>query len=164
MIGQRSGLVVLARLRLEYASPGGPPEVHAYLVPAEKLGEPVVLTAPCGHVLEPGKGEQVAVFVGVPCVPCMLYTLGNDAADERPALATEPERPVGDIADSRRYAVGLRGDHMRHLVADNAIRSTLDGRDVVHTACGHLGRGPLESAPEHWPICPECCEAAGVVA
>jgi hypothetical protein len=171
VIGLRSGLVILARLRPEFAPPGHPPEVHAYPVAADTLGESAVLTAPCGHILKPGKGERAAMFVGTPCIPCLLFTMGHDngvadaawASPELPA-PVEPEPRLDAATDSGRYAVGLRGDQVRHLVADDAIRSMLDDRDVVHTVCGHLGWGPLETAPDRWPICPDCAKVSGVVA
>lgn len=156
MTAPRSRPLVLARLKPEYAPNAAPSEVHAYPVSADDTQ--TVLTARCGHVLEAGKGERVAMFAGAPCSVCLLFAMGAEGpvADRGGELPTELEYPFGQVGASGRYAVGLRGDRCRHLVADNAIRSTLDGSGVVHTICGHLGWGPLESAPEQWPLCPDC--------
>lgn len=148
--------VVLARLREEFASAGRPREVHAYSVPDG--GEAGVLTAPCGHRLEPGRGERVEVFDGVPCSPCLLLSL-----DAGGSASGGPESPAGagETVPSGRRAVGLRGDQVQHFVGDGAVRGSLDGRSVVLTVCGHLGWGPLATAPEHWPVCTECSDVAG---
>ena len=149
--------MVLARLREEFAAPGRPPEVHAYTVPAG--GDAGVLTAPCGHRLEPGRGERVEVFDGVPCSPCLLLSLDAGTSASRSA---EFPAAAGETVEFGRCAVGLRGDQVQHFVGDGAVRGSLDGRSVVLTLCGHLGWGPLETAPEHWPVCAECSGIAGI--
>lgn len=148
--------VVLARLREEFASAGRPREVHAYSVPAG--GDVGVLIAPCGHRLEPGRGERVEVFDGVPCSPCLLLSLDAGGSASRGA---EFPAGTGETVPSGRRAVGLRGDQVQHFVGDGAVRGSLDGRSIVLTLCGHLGRGPLETAPEHWAVCAECSGVAG---
>ena len=152
----RRDFVVLARLREEFASPGRPREVHAYWVPDG--GEAGVLTAPCGHRLEPGRGERVEMFDGVPCSPCLLLSL--DAGGSASRIEVSPAG-TGEIVPSGRCAVGLRGDQVQHFVGGGAVRGSLDGRSVVLTLCGHLGWGPLATAPEHWAVCAECSGVAG---
>lgn len=148
--------VVVARLRQEFASPGHPREVHAYSVPAG--GDVGTLIAPCGNRLEPGRGERVEMFDGVPCSPCLL--LSTDAGGS-PSRGAECAADAGETVPSGRCAVGLRGDQVQHFVGDGAVRGSLDGRSVVLTLCGHLGWGPLATAPEHWPVCAECSGVAG---
>lgn len=162
MIDSTHELVVLARLRPEYAPPGEPPAVHAYRLHPTMPADITGLTAPCGHVLQPGHGERVEQFEGAPCVRCLLFAIGAEDtaidADER-----EPTTfAVAEASDTGRYAVGLRGDQVRHLVANNAIRGELDSRSVVLSLCGHLGWGPLETAPTHWLLCGECARIAGI--
>lgn len=165
MTAPRSGLVLLARLRPEYASPSRPPQVHAYPLPVG--GRAVRLVAPCGNVLEPDRAERVASFRGMPCVPCLLSLPGWDERGTEPVNESwssgEAELPyvVGDFGD---HAVDLRGDRVRHLVAADAVRGELDGRDVVHTMCGHLGWGPCRTVPRDWPLCAECAQVAGPAA
>ena len=151
----RRDFVVLARLREEFASPGRPREVHAYSVPAG--GEVAVLIAACGYRLEPGRGERVEVFDGVPCSPCLLLSIDAGSSASRSA---EFPADAEETVPSGCRAVGLRGDQVQHFVGDGAVRGSLDGRSVVLTLCGHLGWGPLESAPEHWPACAECAGIA----
>ena len=62
---------------------------------------------------------------------------------------------------SRASFVALAGERQTHLVGPRAPRSTLDGRGVVHTLCGHLGWGPHVSPQPGWSICEECSDAAG---
>lgn len=152
----RQDFVVLARLREEFASPGHPREVHAYSI---SPGDAGVLTAPCGNRLEPGRGERVEVFDGVPCSPCLLLSLDVGGSASR-----VEDFPVGagETVPAGHRAVGLRGDQVQHFVDDGAVRGSLDGRSVVLTLCGHLGWGPLETAPEHWPVCAECSGIAGI--
>jgi hypothetical protein len=154
----RRDYVVLARLREEFASPGCPREVHAYSVPGG--GEVAVLTAPCGNRLKPGRGERVEMFDGVPCSPCLLLSL--DAGGSASMIEESPAG-TGKTVPSGRFAVGLRGDQVQHIVDDVAVRGSLDGRSVVLTLCGNLGWGPLATAPGHWPVCAECAGIAGAV-
>lgn len=153
--------MLLARLRPDFAPPSRPPEVHAYPLPADDNA--VTLIAPCGNVLEPARSERVTAFRGAPCVPCVLSLPG---LGERGISPSDPELPTGDpeppdlLDDFGSCAVDLRGDRIRHLVPADAVRGRLEGGDVVHTTCGHLGRGPVGTAPRDWPICAECTRAA----
>lgn len=150
--------VILAR-RLAATARGAQPAVHAYRVPDDPASMPV-WQAVCGNELAPHNAEQVPRFTGAPCSACLLATIANQPSPERawhvgtyPAL--QPASPTG------RWAMALWGERETHLVAPDAPRAQLDGRDVVHTLCGHLGWGPLDTAPADWPLCPECKHAQG---
>lgn len=151
--------VILARHR---ATPGcgAPPAVHAYRVPDDDPVSVSMWKAVCGDELAPHEAEEVPRFTGAPCSVCLLATIGDQPSHERardvgtyPAL--QPVSPTG------RWAVALWGEQAVHLVAAEAPRAQLDGRDVVHALCGHLGWGPLDKPPADYPICRECDHAQG---
>lgn len=154
--------VILARHR--GARPGGrPPAVHAYRVPDDPFSVPVWRAA-CGHELEPAEAEEVPQFTGAPCSTCLMFAIADDhrghrvEAGERSAFGTYPA--LQPVTPGGRHAVALWGERQSHLVAPDARRSRLDGRDVVMAMCGHLAWGPLASAPPGWPLCEECGELA----
>lgn len=154
--------VLLARRR------GGddltPSAVHAYRVPDELTSVPV-WQAVCGAELKADEVEVVAQYTGAPCSICLLAALHEDTAnaatsrDQRERISTQPA--MQPISPRGTYAVALAGERQTHLVGPRAPRSTLDGRGVVHTLCGHLGWGPHIAPQPGWPICPECSDAAG---
>lgn len=142
MIGQRSGPVILARLRAEYAPPGHPPEVHAYRVPD---GEDV-WRAPCGARIKPDAAEVVQAFTGVPCTRCaMIAALSSDAPP---------------VSRAELHALSWRQREV-HRVAPDAARTRIDGRPLVIGQCGGLGWGPRTIVPGEWPMCAECEQIAG---
>ena len=148
---------ILARHRSAAAGHGNPPPVHAYRVPDDPTSVPV-WRAVCGDELKPDEAEEVPRFTGAPCSVCMMFAIGHDGpdldADARARVRTYPVlRPVSPTG---RYAVALWGERESHFVAADAARGRLDGRDVVHALCGHLGWGPLDSPPSGWPVCREC--------
>lgn len=150
--------VILAR-RHAATVRGSPHPVHAYRVPDDPTSVPV-WRAVCGDELAPHDAEQVPQFTGAPCSVCLLVTIGDQPSHEDirrvgtyPAL--QPVSPTG------RWAVALLGERATHLVAPNAPRAQLDGHDVVHVLCGHLGWGPFDAAPRGWPLCPECQHVQG---
>lgn len=147
--------VILAR-RLSATAGEAPPAVHAYGVPDAPPPMPV-WRAVCGDELDPQDAEQVPPFTGAPCSVCLLATIGIHSPNETgrnvgtyPAL--QPVCPTG------RWAVALWGERTSHLVAPDAPRAQLEGRDVVHALCGHLGWGPFDTVPNDYPLCPECAQ------
>lgn len=90
-------------------------------------------------------------------IPRTRRTAPDPVSECRPVTL----RPCGAvIVKHARYAVGLRGPRQVHLVADDAIQGQLDDRTVVHTLCGRLGWGPLDTAPHGWPVHPACASLA----
>ncbi len=159
--------VILARRRGAARAAGEFAAVHAYRVPDDPSSVEV-WQAVCGVELKPGEAEEVPRFTGAPCSICLLAALGEDPAGSPSTSTTEEQRSrVGTypamqpIAPSGCWAVALWGDREAHLVGPNAPRAQLDGRDIVHSLCGHLGWGPLASPPPGWPVCGECSDAAG---
>lgn len=154
--------VILARRRT--GGDGQPPPVHAYRVPHDPASVDVWRSV-CGVELKPAEAEVLPRFVGAPCSVCLLAAFGQDAAntpttrEQRSRLGTRPA--IQPVSPSGRWAVAVGGEREAHLVGSNAPRSQLDGREVVHVLCGHLGWGPLESPPPGWPVCAECSDAAG---
>lgn len=138
-------------------------EVHAYTL-RDEPAEWVV--APCGAAVDRPHAEacEVTDFDGVPCTPCLLAFLATLAHTPGPAERSTPGERF-PTEPSGQYAVGLRGERERHLVGIDALCSELDGRSVVHTVCARLAWGPLDRAPESWPLCAECghVAAAGTV-
>ena len=154
--------VLLARRR--GADDPTPSTVHAYRVPADPTSVPVWRSV-CGVELKPDEADVVPRYTGAPCSICLLSALHEEAAnapttrDQRERISTQPV--MQPISPRGTYAVALAGERQTHLVGPRAPRSTLDGRDVVHTLCGHLGWGPHIAPQPGWPICPECSDAAG---
>ena len=138
--------------------------VHAYRVPDDAASMPV-WQAVCGTKLEADQAEIVPQYTGVPCSICLISALSDDAATvsttghQRERIGTQPA--MQPVSPRGIYAVALAGQRHTHLVGPRAPRSTLDGRDVVHTMCGHLGWGPHLCPQPDWPICTECSDAAG---
>lgn len=154
--------VILARRRAGDAEP--PSSVHAYRVPDDPASAPV-WQAVCGAELKAADAEIVPQYTGAPCSICLLSALGEDAMkapttrDQRSRIGTRPA--MHPISARGSYAVALAGERETHLVGPDAPRSMLDGCDVVHTLCGHLGWGPHLSPQPGWPICAECSDATG---
>lgn len=119
----------------------------------------------CGTELAADEAEIVAQYTGTPCSICLLSALHEDTTnatttrDQRERIGTQPA--TQPVSPRGTYAVALAGERQTHLVGPRAPRSTLDGRDVVHTLCGHLGWGPHIAPQPGWPICAECSDAAG---
>lgn len=156
--------VILARRRESARAPGKFAEVHAYRVPDDPTSVPAWQSV-CGVELKSDEAELVPQYTGAPCSICLLAALSEDGTnastsrDQRARIGTRPA--MQPVSPRGSYAVALAGERETHLVGPHAPRSTLDGRDVVHTLCGHLGWGPHVSPQPGWPICPECSDAAG---
>lgn len=153
--------VILARRRADDQPPSF---VHAYRVPDDPTLEPVWQAA-CGAELKADEAEIVPQYTGAPCSICLISALSADTAnasttgEQRERIGTQPA--MQPVSPRGIYAVALAGERHTHLVGPRAPRSTLDGRDVVHTLCGHLGWGPHLSPQPGWPICTECADATG---
>ncbi len=159
--------VILAR-RCETARASGEfPTVHAYQVSDDPASVDVWRSV-CGVELKPAEAEEVPRFTGAPCSICLLSAIDEDAARSTTSTSSREQRfhlgtypAMQPVAPSGPWAVALWGEREVHLVEPNAPRSQLDGRDVVHVLCGHLGWGPLASPPLGWPVCAECADAVG---
>ncbi len=155
--------VLLARRRTGDAQTS---PVHAYRVPDDPSSIPV-WQAVCGAELKAVEAEVVPQYTGSPCSICLLSALSEDAMnapttwEQRARIGTQPA--MQPVSPRGSYAVALAGERQTHLVGPQAPQSTLDGRDVVHTLCGHLGWGPHIAPQPGWPICVECSDAAGNV-
>ena len=155
--------VLLARRRA--GDDAAPSAVHAYRVPDDEPTSLPVWQAACGTKLQADEAEIVARYTGAPCSICLLAALAEDEAatptsrDQCERIGAQPA--MQPVSPRGIYAVALAGERKTHLVGPRAPRSTLDGRDVVHTLCGHLGWGPHRCPQPGWPICAERSDAAG---
>lgn len=151
--------VILARRRHAATARGAPPPVHAYRVPEEPTSVPR-WRAICGDELAPHEAEQVPRFTGAPCSICLLATINDQDPRDR-ARGTSTYPALQPISPTGGWAVALWGERTSHLVGRGAPRAQLDGHDVVHALCGHLGWGPLDAPPADCPLCPECRQIRG---
>jgi len=155
--------VILARHRAATGH-GVPPAVHAYRVPDDPASAPI-WQAVCGTEVKAIEAEIVPQYTGLPCSICLLAALSEEApntpttSNQRARIGTQPA--MQPVSPRGSYVVALAGERKTHLVGPRAPRATLDGRDVVHTLCGHLGWGPHVSPQPGWSICEECSDAAG---
>ncbi|MFI0465746.1 MULTISPECIES: DUF3039 domain-containing protein [Saccharopolyspora] len=166
MNGQRSGAVILARLRPEYAPPDRPPEVHAYRV------DHLVWVSPCGDRLAPDEAEIVEPFTGNPCPTCLMFAALTSEAPPvaRAELESAPSSrellaasPADVIVESSGvmllYAPSWR-ERVVHWAKPNESTKPYGGGTVVSGLCGEIGWGPDERPPDGWPMCSECIEIA----
>ncbi|MDR7303020.1 hypothetical protein [Haloactinomyces albus] len=145
--------VILARNR--HGTDEHSRSVHAFPLPIAP--DATYLRAACGRSLARTDADVVEMFTGAPCTACLLLAARvtetgepNNGAESAPQLPT-----AGTGASTGRYAVALRGEHVRHLVPARPITGRLDGHSVVQTVCGCLGWGPFEECPQ-WPLCGRC--------
>ncbi len=148
-------LLILARRHTATAREA-PPAVHAYGVPDDDDPASMpVWRAVCGDELDPQDAERVPLFTGAPCSVCLLTTIGIHGPHECAGnVGTYPA--LQPVSLTGRWAVALWGERATHLVAPDAPRAQLNGREVVRARCGHLGWGPFEVAPNGYPLCAEC--------
>lgn len=89
----------------------------------------------------------------------MVRAVYRSAALASPASAPEllaaPDAEF--VNDSGRFAISWR-ECVVHRVGGYAARGELDGRSLVVGLCGFLGWGPVATALDGWPVCPECAE------
>ncbi|MDI2028202.1 hypothetical protein QFW96_06260 [Saccharopolyspora sp. TS4A08] len=108
----------------------------------------------CGFSAPPTLLVPVAEISGTGCELC-LVALPADLLPGDAANAVLPPAPPAS-AGGEPYAIGLRGERVRHRLARNPVTTRFDGRDAVLCACGAIGCLARGQPPPGYQPCPHC--------
>lgn len=107
-----------------------------------------------------GFSAPATLLVPVAEISCMgcelcLAALPTDLLSGDATNAHLPPSPPPS-ADGTSYAIGLRGERVRHRLAPNPVTTQFEGRDAVLCACGVIGFLAHGQPRTGYQTCPQC--------
>lgn len=96
----------------------------------------------------------VAEISGMGCELCLAALPTNPHPGDATSANLPPAPPPS--ADGTAYAIGLRGERVRHRLAPNPVTTRFEGRDAVLCACGVIGFLARGTPPTGYQPCPQC--------